>query len=313
VVIGRAPTATSGGQVGSIKGLVDVYGNGSVALTVDDSGDTNGHTITLSGSSVSGLAPGTISYDTNVTSVTINGGSGNNTLVGPNVPTYWVISGTNAGSINNLSFTNVENLVGGTETDTFWFEPGASVVSIDGGGAPAGQGDWLDYADYSGAVTVNLATGTATGVIGTISNIQNVFGGNFGNTLVGNAQGNILIGGDGDDTIIGGSGRSILIGGKGSDTIVGGSGDDIIIGGYTLYDSAWHEAALMEDLARWQTTDSYATRVSILRATWHPLYFGTTVFDDGAADQVTGGAGMDWFFVGSQDTVTDYQGGEFVN
>jgi Ca2+-binding RTX toxin-like protein len=203
--------------------------------------------------------------------------------------------------------------VGGTAVDTFWFEPGAQVAGINGGGAPAGQGDWLDYANYSDAVTVNLATGVATGVTGTVSNIQNVFGGNHGNTLTGNAQGNILIGGDGADTIIGGSGRSLLIGGRGSDTIGGGADDDIVIGGYTSYGSAWNEAALMSFLAEWQSADSYATRISSLRSSWHSLSPGTTVFDDGSADQLTGGGGMDWFMTGVQDSITDYQGGETVN
>ena len=118
---------------------------------------------------------------------------------------------------------------------------------------------------------------------------------------------------DGADTILGGTGRSLLIGGKGNNTVTGGSGDDVVIGGYTAYDSAWHEAALMDLLARWQSADSYATRVSTLGTTWHPLDFGTTVFDDGGTDKLTGGAGMDRFFTGSQDTITDYQGGEVVN
>ncbi len=336
VVIGRLAPATSGGKVAAVKGFVDVLGGGTVNLTVDDGGDTNGRSATLTGSSLTGLAPAVIYYDANVASLTINGGTGNDTLtlaslpagtvtfnggnggdrlVGPNTSTYWDITGIAAGNVaGNLNFLSVENLVGGTAVDTFWFEPGARVSGINGGGAPAGQGDWLDYANYSAAVTVNLATGKATGVSGAISNIQNVFGGNFGNTLTGNAQGNILIGGVGADTITGGTGRSLLIGGQGSDTVKGGSGDDIVIGGDTAYRSAYREAALMSILAEWQSADSYATRISKLRSSYNPpLALGTTVFDDGAADKLTGGAGMDWLFAGSLDTITDYQGGEVVN
>ena len=335
VVIGRQAQATTGGKVSAIKGQVDINGYATVALTVDDSGDTNGRIATLTSYGLTGLAPAGIYYEPAVTSLTINGGIGNdtltvagtppgipvtfngggggNTLVGPNTTNAWNISGTYAGNINStFNFSGILQLVGGTGVDTFAFGPAGRVVSIAGGGAPAGQGDWLDYTAYLGAVSVNLATGKATGVSGSISNIQNVFGGNFGNTLTGNAQGNILIGGDARDTIIGGSGRSLLIGGKGADTITGGADDDVLIGGYTAYDQARNEAALMDIFARWQSGDSYATRVGNLRTGWRPLVLGTTVFDDGGTDRLTGGAGLDWFFAGTHGTITDLQAGEAV-
>src|SRR5262249_20280143 len=47
------------------------------------------------------------------TPVTIHGGSGNNTLVGGNLPNLWNITGTNAGSVGSVAFTSVQNLVGG--------------------------------------------------------------------------------------------------------------------------------------------------------------------------------------------------------
>ena len=336
VVIGRQAQATTGGKVSAIKGQVDINGYATVALTVDDSGDTNGRGATLTSYGLTGLAPAGIYYEPAVTSLTIdggigndtltvagtppsipvtfNGGGGGNTLVGPNTTNTWNISGTYAGNINStFNFSSILQLVGGTGVDTFAFGPAGRVVSIAGGGAPAGQGDWLDYTAYPTTVSVNLATGKATGVSGSISNIQNVFGGNFGNTLTGNAQGNILIGGDARDTIIGGSGRSLLIGGKGADTITGGAGDDIVIGGYTTYDQARNEAALMDIFARWQSADSYATRVSNIRNGYRPLALGTTVFDDGSTDRLTGGAGLDWFFAGTHGTITDLQAGEAVN
>ena len=39
---------------------------------------------------------------------------------------------------------------------------------------------------------------------------------------------------------------------------------------------------------------------------------GATVFDDGAADMLTGSAGLDWFFIGSQDKVTDRHPSEVI-
>ncbi len=336
VVIGRQASATTGSKVAGIKGRVAINGYATVALTVDDSGDTNGRAATLTSYSLTGLSPGEIDFSTSVTSLTINGGNGNDTLtvastspsapvtfdggnggaslVGPSSTNFWNITGNAAGNLNGaVSFANVENLVGGTGVDTFVFGAVGRLTSLNGGGAPAGQGDWLDYTAATTAVSANLATGNVSGVTGTASGIQNVFGGNFGNTLTGNAQGNILIGGDAADKIFGGSGRSLLIGGKGNDTITGGAADDIVIGGYTTYGSAWHEAELMDILARWQSADSYATRVSNIRNGYHPLVLGTTVFDDGGIDKLTGGAGMDWFFAGTHGTITDLQAGEAVN
>jgi hypothetical protein len=350
VVIGRQAPATTGGKVAAIKGLVEVNGYGSVALTVDDSGDTNGRGATLTSYSLTGLAPAGIYYDANVRSLTINGGTGNDTLtvastspgtpvtfnggaggdtlVGPNTTNLWKIAGNGSGNLivnatsspaetgdPNLAFifSNVESLVGGTDVDTFAFGAVGRLSSINGGGAPVGEGDWLDYTAATTAVSANLATGKVSGVTGTAIGIQNVLGGNFGNTLTGTAQGNILIGGDGTDRIIGGSGRSLLIGGKGSDTITGGAADDILIGGSTVYESSHRLGALMEILSTWQSADSYAMRVSSLRGGYRGLVSGTTVLDDGSADRLTGSGGMDWFFVGTNGRITDLEVGEVVN
>ena len=64
---------------------------------------------------------------------------------------------------------------------------------------------------------------------------------------------------------------------------------------------------------RWQSADSYATRVSNLRVGYRSLVAGTTVFDDGAADRVSGAGGTDWFWVGINDSLPDRQAGEAVN
>jgi Ca2+-binding RTX toxin-like protein len=237
-----------------------------------------------------------------------------NKLIGPNTPNAWSITANNAGNVNSFSFTAISNLTGGIDSDVFKFS-NAKFVSgaIDGGGG----GDWLDYSSYTTSVTVNLATGVATGVTGGVQNIQNVRAGSGGSMLTGNAHGNILVGGAGADTIIGGSGRSLLIGGKGSDSVTGGSADDIVIGGYTSFDT--NNAALMSILAEWQRTDeTYSQRVNNLKFGGglngtNLLVFGSTVKDDLVANTLTGGAGMDWFFMGAHDVITDLAAGEQVN
>jgi hypothetical protein len=262
--------------------------------------------------------------------VTFTGGTGSNTLVGANVANNWTITGANAGAVGNVRFTKVANLVGGTDVDVFAFGSSGTLSGrLDGGGVPAQQGDWLDYSGLTVAVTVNLQTGSATkvggGAAGRVANIRDVHGGNGGNTLTGNSQGNILIGGTGADTLTGGTGLSLLIGGQGADQITGGSGGDLLIGDSTTYDTmnAANELALMGILAEWQSADSYATRFADINTGTGgglngtaELNFGTTVLDDSATDTATAAASaqaLDWFFQGAGDTLLNVEAGEHIN
>jgi len=267
------------------------------------------------------LAPGVTIADS------VQGGTGNNTLVGSNANNTWTLTGANAGTVDGIAFSKMANLVGGSATDTFAFQAGGSVSgSIDGGGG----GDWLDYSAYNAAVTVNLATGSATGVDGAangaISHIQDVLGSSVGNKLTGNAQGNILVGGAGADTITGGSGRSLLIGSGGNDTITGGPDQDIVIGGSVTFVGN-QGATLMGILAEWQRTDeTFAQRVANIRAGVGPkhayqLVWGTTVLDDGASNILRGNpagkeGARDWFFANlasGHDTILDLTASDIVN
>src|SRR5262249_24628250 len=68
--------------------------------------------------------------------VTINGGGGNNTLQGPNSANTWHITGPNSGTLNGtVTFVSVQNLVGGSAGDAFYFQTGGSMTgTIDGAG-----------------------------------------------------------------------------------------------------------------------------------------------------------------------------------
>jgi hypothetical protein len=220
-----------------------------------------------------------------------------------------------------VKFSNFQHLEGGTGVDTFKFGTAGSVQSIDGGGAPAGQGDWLDYSAFTSPVTVNLATGSATGVnggaAGAVKNVQNVIGCAGNNILTGDAQGNILIGGGGTNTIVGGSGNSLLIGGSGGGSVTGGSGQDILIAGTTTFDS--NETTLMSILREWQRTDkTFARKVQDLKngggyngsnkLTWNTtVNQGTKAFT--LAGDTSASSQPDWFFAnlgsGVKDVITD--------
>ncbi len=120
----------------------------------------------------------------------------------------------------------------------------------------------------------------------------------------------VLCGGDGDDQLLGGSGRSVLIGDGGADRLVGGSDDDILIGGTTLYNC--DHIALCEILEAWSRTDlTYAQRINTISQGEFTLS-AATVFDDGAADTLTGASGLDWFFTGRNDKVTDAKPAETI-
>jgi hypothetical protein len=258
----------------------------------------------------------------------LDGGTGTNLLWAPDGVNTWTLTGPGAGklvstantNISPLTFTNMQQLLGGLNTDIFQFVPPAP-GSIIGNWFSYLNGNsgtnWLDYYwAYTGPVTVNLATSTATGVAGAnVHFIQNVIGSHTAaNNLTGDNDplGNILVGGNAADAITGGNTRSILIGGQGNDVVTGGTADDIVIGGYTDYDH--NEAALQAILSEWlSTTDSYTTRISKIQAginsggNNYQLIWETTVHDDSGPnglglDTLRGDphgssvTGLDWFF-----------------
>jgi len=253
-----------------------------------------------------------------------------NTLIGPNRDTTWTIRGENFGTTGTTEFEKFGNLVGGTGVDVFTFTATGSLTgSLDGGAAPLHKGNWLNYSALTTPVMVNLQSGAVTAVAdgtpGAVANIQNVHGGNGGNTLIGNDQVNILIGGTGVDAITGGTGASILIGDLGADTVIGGSGGDILIGDATNFDvmNTTNENALMAILAEWQSADSYATRFHDINTGTggglngaSKLRFGVTVKDDGSADTVIAAdstLALNWFFQGVGDLLFNVKPGEHIN
>lgn len=132
---------------------------------------------------------------------------------------------------------------------------------------------------------------------------DNLFGG-FGN--------DVLLGGPGDDVLSGGFGRDILIGGLGRDVLMGRCGQDLLIGGTTAYDT--QDSAIQAIASQWNSPASYAKRVNNLRTgNKVPQLNSTTVHDDGERDVLLGGDGLDWFFGGINDVLTDRHFFEALN
>jgi hypothetical protein len=313
--------------------LYDTTSNAGRTYTFG-SGITAGTNTIVATADANGLAPGLITYgglgvvvlygtnynDTcNVaslpygTAMVLNMMNGQNTARSslPGASTWLIYppaGGAASVAMGRVTFGQVWNIQGGPGADDFVFMPqyganGGIGGSINGGGG----GDTLDYSHSLTAVNVNLGAygngtyGSATGVGGTVANIQNVIGSPYNDVLTGNVYGNVLVGGGGNDVITGGTGRSILIGGTGGDTIQGRSGNDLIIGGYTSYDL--NPTALDAIFAEWDSSDSFAQRVQYLSGPVGHLNGGffliptatnRTVFDDGAADTITDVAGNNW-------------------
>nr|WP_260416210.1 calcium-binding protein [Pseudomonas cichorii] len=106
---------------------------------------------------------------------------------------------------------------------------GRNVLNDTDGGV-----DTINAAAIASASVIDLSKGQATlaGAQLTISNpgqIENLIGGEFGDSLIGNAADNHLSGGRGDDLLSGGAGIDTLIAGQGNDTLTGGADTDYFV------------------------------------------------------------------------------------
>jgi hypothetical protein len=165
---------------------VSIAGTSISSWTVNGSG--SGNTFAINGSGLAAtLNGGSRNSFTIAAGVVFDGainGGGSDTLVNDSnsgTSNSWVLSGTNAGTINGAPFTGIANLTGGKGNDDFAFQPGAVVKGKING---ISGSDTLDWSAYGDAVTVNLASKTAT-AIGGFSNITHLVGSNAATTLDG--------------------------------------------------------------------------------------------------------------------------------
>jgi serralysin len=166
-----------------------------------------------------------IAFDTAID--TLICGSGNDT-----------VTANNDGDTLNGGAGN-DTLGGGTGNDTLGGGPGND--TLNGGNGT----DVVTYAGAASGVTVSLAiqdghTSQNTGGAGVdvLNGFENVAGSNFGDTLKGDDNANVILGGLGDDQLFGGAGNDTLNGGDGNDVLRGNTGNDTELGGTgndTLY------------------------------------------------------------------------------
>ncbi|MFN7306683.1 MAG: Hint domain-containing protein, partial [Acetobacteraceae bacterium] len=173
-------------------------------------------------------------------------GTGNaDTLAGGNANEF--LSGGASGDL----------LVGRDGDDTL--SGGAGDDSLSGGAGEnslvGGTGvDWADFADATGGVSVDLSgsIGVMGGAVdGTLTEVENLRGGNDSDTLTGDSGTNVLLGGAGNDVLAGGDGADSLYGGDGVDNLSGGNSDD------------WLDFGAGDDSFRYLTVDLFGDETLI--------------------------------------------------
>jgi Ca2+-binding RTX toxin-like protein len=129
------------------------------------------------------------------------------------------------GSIEDVVGSNFSDLLSGDGNANQLIGLGGNDILRGNGGTDyvdGGAGEnWAYYDLSSAAVSINLATGAASGgdAQGDIlANIQDLVGSQSGDTLVGDGGGNQLFGLGGNDSLTGGGGADNLDGGAGEDT-----------------------------------------------------------------------------------------------
>jgi hypothetical protein len=242
--------------------------------------------------------------------LTLIGGGSGDTLGGSNAGNTFTIFGSNAGILSgsaygsNVAFSQVGNLLAGSGGDTFRFADGASLTgNIVGGGS-----DTLDYSAYSTSVIVDLQTGFATGVSGSVSGITTIFGGS--GTPAASGVFNLLVG-NGGNTLTGGFGRrNILVAGASASTLNGGNGEDLLIGGNTAYDTEAGLNTWQQIAAYWAGSDDYATRVAnLLSSSGVPLLDASVVIGNGGNNTLTGNGALALLYTDGLDALSGFDPG----
>jgi hypothetical protein len=190
-------TAFNIARINSVSGLTAIHSSSALSTTITDTG-TPGGSFTYSdsdGTAATGITA-TVTVDHVATASTITGTAGNDIIIGDSTANT-----VNAGGGNDIMIATVDN---------------AKDVYDGGNGI-----NTIDYSAYNTAAltfTLNGATATTVGGSGsganadTIANIQNVVGGNAGNT--------VTVADTAAHSFTGGNGTDIFTGGPGADTMV---------------------------------------------------------------------------------------------
>jgi len=169
--------------------------------TLDYSGYSSPVSLYLQTNSATGL-----SSFINIENVAGSGFS--DTIFARDAGSLFEVSGADAGTADGLNFTSFENLTGGASQDVFSFSGVGSLSGNVNGGV---ETDRIDYASYDSDVKVNLLTGVANHVGGTVTNVEDIFGSAFDDTLTGSDTANTINAVGGADLITGNNGNDTFV------------------------------------------------------------------------------------------------------
>jgi hypothetical protein len=332
ITLGDASQTLSG--INGLQSSITLNGRPGDALVVNDQGYANVRNYGLTPTtlnwtfgpqvSYSGLSwmtvngsQGSDTFDLSVgtsasTGVALYGGGGSNQLIGSNSGNTWLITGPypDTGYLRgpayggSVAFYQIGSLTGGSGSDSFQFFDQATLS-----GNLAGSGNaTLDYSLYSTSVIVDLQSGLATGVGGSVSGVVNVTGGSGARGTPGLY--NLLIGAGGN-TLTGGSGRrNILVAGGSASTLIAGDMEDLLIGGGTIYDNDPNDPALLNwqaIAAYWAGGDDFFTRVANLTTgNGVPLLDATTVTGNNGGNTMYGNGGLALIYSDGMDNLIGF-------
>jgi RHS repeat-associated protein len=208
---GGIDTITGGSGADFLTGGIgnDVIDGGTGTDTLVESGDVS---FTLTSSTLTGLGSDTIS---NIERASLTGGAGNNTITAATFTGSTTLDG-GGGNDSIVGGTGADLLIGGLGNDTISGGTGTDILK--------------EISDVSFTLTSTALTGLGTD---TLSGIEQAIltGGTSNNVLDASAfSGSVTLnGGSGDDTLLAGSSNDWLTGGDGNDSITGGAGTDRLV------------------------------------------------------------------------------------
>ena len=148
-----------------------------LATTIDDTADAVARTVNVSqdgagNTAIGGLTAIPVTISGSQFDLTLKGGTGSNRLIGPDLTGAWSISSASGGSLNrNISFTGFASLLGGSQSDSFFFKPGGSLAGdLDGGGGTNTL--YYQAGMLGGSEVIDLPNHMAPRIAGSVLNIQ---------------------------------------------------------------------------------------------------------------------------------------------